>query len=155
MRPETITDPRWRPVYAALVHLSELAQPIDQVTLAWEVHRAERCRGRGPDVRDLRTALDTTPAIETGHAARLVAGDQLRQLADRAARALQTAAANPGLDMTDLFATGQLMTAALTDLSDSVQRPEPAGPHVRTARSLPERNSPGPDTGISVGPMMR
>ena len=63
------------------------------------------------------TALAATPATEPGYAARAVAGDQLRQVAEHAAHALTAAAANPGLDLRDLFATGQLLTAALTDLS--------------------------------------
>jgi hypothetical protein len=156
LRPEAVADRTWRPVYGALVHLSELGQPIDQVTVAWEVHRAERCRGRGPEVRDLGSAMDTTPAIDPAHAARMVAGDQLRQLADRAAQALRTSAANPGLDLTDLFVTGHLMTSALTDLADALPHQGAAAAEPdRPLRSSLERRSPGPDTDRSAGPMAR
>jgi hypothetical protein len=115
LKPEAITNRPWRPVYTALVELCDRGRPVDVVTVAWEIQRTSYRCGRGPELRELRTTVDHTAAVDPGHLAQVVAGDHLRQVADHAADGLQASAANPGVDVRDLLGTGHLFTAALRD----------------------------------------
>lgn len=110
LRPDALVDRPWRAVYSALVDLVERGEPVDLVTVAWEVQRASRRRGPGPDSSTLAGAVDAAAADDPGYVGRTVAGDLLRRTADSAARSLYAAAANPGIDVGDLFETGRLLT---------------------------------------------
>jgi hypothetical protein len=146
LRPDAISNPAWRPVYAATVQLTELAQPVDVVTVAWEVRRTAARLGPGPGTRDLRDAVDAHAADDPAYLSRAVAGDHLRRTADHAAQALHTAAANPGVDLTDVLATGHLLTGALRDSAAALSSPHLAqtGPSPAPGRTAARTRSRGP-----------
>lgn len=152
LRVDTLTDPVWRPVYAALVQLSDLGEHVDVVTVAWEVHRAAARRGRGPGVTDLRDAVDLSVG-DPARLARTVAGDQLRRTADRGAQALRTAANSAGVDVLDVVQTGHLITAALRETAvvlPQADRDDLDEPAAITARSVSRAR---PELGQSLGPV--
>lgn len=113
LRPDALTSETWRPVYTAGLHLHEAGQPIDVVTVAWEVTRCSRVHGPGTKPSVLRDAVDAASILDPTHTIRAVAADQLRATATRAADALTTGAAHPGLDLRDLFGTTRLITDTL------------------------------------------
>lgn len=113
LRPEALTSQTWRPVYRAVLQLHGTGQAVDEVTVAWEVHRCSAIHGPGPSTPELRDAVADAGPVSVGYAARMVAADQLRLTADRAAVALRVDAANPGLDLGDLLGTAAILTAAL------------------------------------------
>jgi len=115
LRPEAVTDPAWRTVYAAAVHMADSGLPIDVVTVTWEMRRTSQRLGAGPDTRELRMAVDAAAGSDPGFLSRRVASDHLRLTAGRAAAALRTAATNPGLDLVDVVETGRIVTAAVLD----------------------------------------
>jgi replicative DNA helicase len=123
--PEALTNCTWRPVYWALVQLADLGQHIDLITVAWEVRRTSPRLGAGPGLRELRRAVEGAVADDPVYLGRIVAGDRLRRIADRAADGLHTSAANPGIDVRDLLNSGRLATAALRHAA--VALPEDAG----------------------------
>lgn len=155
LRPDAISDPAWRPVYAAAVQLTELAQPVDVVTVAWEVRRTAARLGPGPGTRDLRDAVDAHAADDPAFLGRAVAGDHLRRTADHAAQALHAAAANPGVDLTDVLATGHLLTGALRDSAAALSSPHVAeiGPSRAPGRTAARIRSRGaaPAVVLQVG----
>lgn len=120
LRPESLTHPQWRAVYTAALHLADSGRPVDVVTVSWEVRRTSRRMGDGPDLRELRRAVEDAAAMDPDFLGRCVAADHLRLTADRAATALRTTAANPGLDLVDVIETGRLVTAAVRDAADAV-----------------------------------
>lgn len=124
LRPDALTHATWRPVYAAVIQLAELGEPVDVVTVAWEVHRASSRLGSGPGTRELRDAVESAVCADPAHLARAVAADHVRITADRAAHALRAAAGNPGVDLTDVLATGHLLTSALRESAQAL----PAAP---------------------------
>lgn len=129
LRPEALTDPAWRPVYAALVQLAESGQPIDVVTVNWEVRRASARLGPGPGTRELREAVDLAAASDPRYLGRAVASDQLRTTAAHAADALRSCAGNPGIDLVDVLQTGHLVTAALCEKASVLpERPSDSAP---------------------------
>jgi len=146
LRTDAISDPAWRPVYAAAVQLTELAQPVDVVTVAWEVRRTAARLGPGPGTRDLRDAVDAHAADDATYLGRVVAGDHLRRTADHAAQALHAAAANPGVDLTDVLATGHLLTGALRDSAAALSSPHLAqtGSSRAPGRTAARTRSRGP-----------
>jgi replicative DNA helicase len=119
-RPDAVTNDTWRPVYAALVDLSDRGLPIDLVTVRWHIRSASRRWGDGPNLSDLREALDADTTTDPTHSAGLVAGDQVRRCADHVADLLRAAATNPGLDLADVLQTGRLAISTLTDLSQAI-----------------------------------
>ena len=123
LRPDALNHPTWRPVYAALVQLHELGQPIDVVTVTWEVHRTSTRLGPGPGTRELREAVNLAATDDPPYWGRAVACDQLRTTADRAADALRAAAANPGIDVVDVLQTGHLVTATLRETATVLSPP--------------------------------
>ena len=150
LRPDAISNPAWRPVYAAAVQLTELAQPVDVVTVAWEVRRTAARLGPGPGTRDLRDAVDAHAADDPTYLGRAVAGDHLRRTADHAAQALHTAAANPGVDLTDVLATGHLLTGALRDSAAALSSPHLAetGPSRAPGRTAARTRARGPASAV-------
>jgi replicative DNA helicase len=156
LRPEAVTDPAWRTVYTAALHLADSGQPIDVVTVTWEIQRTSQRLGAGPDMRELRLALDAASASDPGFLSRSVASDHLRLTADRAAAALRTAATNPGLDLVDVVETGRIVTAAVLDAAaalapvDGEARQGILGPGRERAplsSAKPSRSLVGPVTG--------
>lgn len=120
LRAESLTDPRWRAVYSAACHLAESGQPVDVVTVAWELRRASRRMGHGPDLAELRHAVDDAAGTDHAFLGRRVAADHLRICADRGAGALRASAANPGLDLVDVIGTGRIVAAAVRDAAEAL-----------------------------------
>jgi replicative DNA helicase len=113
LRPAAIGAPTWRPVYEALLSLRQNHTRIDPVTVLWETQRTAASRGAGPDAALLLARTEATAAASPAYLARLVAADHLRVAADHAAEGLRSAAANPSVQVDDLFTTGHTFTAAL------------------------------------------
>jgi hypothetical protein len=113
LRPEHLLDRDWAAVYAAVLDLTDTAQPVDEVTVGWRIARSARRLGPGPDPRTLRTAVEQTLTADPRWLARRVAGDHVRRTAEHAASGLEAAAANPGLDVVDVLGTGHLHTDAV------------------------------------------
>ena len=128
LRPEVVSHPEWRPVYTALVQMAELGQPIDVITVAWEVHRTSARLGPGPGTRTLRDAADLSVTDDPRYLGRVVACDHLRVTADHAADALRTAATSPGVDLVDVFHTGHLVAAALRETASAISPSHTDGP---------------------------
>jgi replicative DNA helicase len=154
LHPEALVDRPWRAVYSALVDLVERGEPADLVTVAWEVQRASRRRGPGPDWSTLARAVDAAATDDLGYVGRTVAGDLVRRTADSAARSLQAAAANPGVDVRDLVETGRLLTqtvclaaAGLPERADDSVH----GRHLQAVRSQPAFTHPATLTGPVAG----
>ena len=125
LSPESLVDRPSRAVYVALLDLVDRGKPVDVVTVAWQVQHGSRQSGPGPDLAALVRDVDAATVDDPPFYSRPVAADLVRRTADSAARALTAAAANPGLDVPDLFETARLLTAT-----------------VRTAASgLPERST--------------
>ena len=142
LRPDTVTNPAWRPVYAALVQLTELDEPVDAMTVAWEVHRTSARLGQGPGTRALRDSIDLAAAADPRYLARAVAGDHLQLIAAQGAGALRTAAANPGLDLVDVLHSGHLITDTLRDTARGMPDHATQAPpvrHLSVARDLEVR----------------
>lgn len=113
LRPAALTNRAWRPVYEAMLHLRAYGHRIDPVTVLWETQRSSRRAGPGPDPANVTTKAEATLAASPAHWARVVAGDHLRIAADHAAEGLRVAAANPGLELVEVFSTGHVLTEAL------------------------------------------
>ena len=113
LRPTSLTNRAWRPVYEAMLHLHTYGHPVDPVTVLWETQRSSRRAGPGPDPRIVTAKVDASLAESPGHWGRVVAADHLRLAADHAAESLRVAAANPGLDVVDVLGTGHRFTGAL------------------------------------------
>jgi hypothetical protein len=113
LRPTSLTNRAWRPVYEAMLHLHTYGHPVDPVTVLWETQRSSRRAGPGPDPRVVTAKAEAAVAESPGHWDRVVAADHLRLAADHAAESLRVAAANPGLDLVEVFGTGHRFTEAL------------------------------------------
>ena len=125
LRPDALTAQAWRPVCTALLALHDAGVPIDVVTVAWEVTRGSHAHGPGPEPRELREAVEAASILDPTYTIRAVAADQLRATATRAAEALRTGAAHPGLDLRDLFGTTRLLTDTLRVAAERLDRPTP------------------------------
>ena len=113
LHPDALTDKPWRAVYAAAIELADRGEPVDVVTVAWQVQHASRRLGAGPRLTSLTRAVEASIAEDPTYLGGLVAADLLRRIADAAARALTAATRNPGVDVRDLFETGRLLTGSL------------------------------------------
>lgn len=143
LTPEALVDRPWRAVYAALLELVDRGKQVDVVTVAWQVQHSSRQLGPGPEpatlVRDVAAAAVDDPRYYS----RPVAADIVRRTADSAARALQAAADNPGIDVPDLFETARLVTASVRSAASGL--PDRAN-GVTPARHLTAvRAEPAPD----------
>ena len=108
-----IPDPGWRFIYGTTIELAELGRPVDLVTVAWAAHQHAHHGPTLPGLDELRDAVDAGWYTGPHVAARAVAIDQARSLADTGASQLHQAAMNPGVLLEDLVDTGHLITAAL------------------------------------------
>ncbi len=142
--PDAMLDRPWRAVYSALLELTEHGQPVDVVTIAWQVQHNSRQLGPGPVPATLVSAVEAAAVDDPRFYSRPVAADLLRRTADSAARSLYAAADNPGLDVPDLLETAGLLTAGLRaaalglpDRSSEVS----AGRHLTAVRSEPTPTS--------------
>jgi hypothetical protein len=149
LRPDAPSDPKWRPVYAALVQLDELAQPIDVVTVTWEVQRTSARLGAGPGTRELREAVELAETDDPTHCGRIVAGDQLRIAANHGADTLRAAAANPGIELVDVLQTGHLVASALRETAGALATPSTdARTHLTAVRDTTTSRVAAPSAGV-------
>ncbi|MCB2178190.1 MAG: hypothetical protein KQH57_20470 [Actinomycetales bacterium] len=121
--PTRITEPAWRTVYACALDLLEREQFVDEVSVAWATRGPAHHGAPVPDVTALTGAVSAARFMPAGTAARLVAGDQLRRLADIGADQLHTAAANPGVQVADLIDTTRLLTTSLRHVATALAPP--------------------------------
>ena len=113
LRPSQVPDPGWRAVYAAATNLSARGEQVDVVTVAWATRALAEHANPAPSARQLREAADAGWLDHPGHAARIVAGEQLCALSDNVAHQLTRAADNPALDLEEILDTGHALTNAL------------------------------------------
>jgi hypothetical protein len=133
LSPTRIAAPQWRTVYAAAVELAERGQAVDVVTVAWEARRLAHHGVEPPGLRELRQAVDDGWLTLPRAAAHVVAGDQLRHLAEAGAHQLLTGAENPALIIDELVDTGHLVTAALRHISSGLPERGDTTEHPRLA----------------------
>lgn len=144
--PRRVSDPAWRTVYNTAVDLAELGEPVDAVTVSWALRRPAHHDAPVPPLPDLLGAVEAAQFTAPGLAARAVAGDQLRRLADGAANQLASAAGNPGVLVIDLVDTGHLLTGALRRVATALPATVSTQPgHLADVREL--RASHGPVAG--------
>lgn len=123
LRPSQVPDPGWRAVYAAATDLSARGEHVDVVTVAWATRSLAEHSTPAPSARQLREAADAGWLDHPGHAARIVAGEQLCALADRAAIHLSRAADNPALEVDEIVDTGYVLTNALRHSANGLPHP--------------------------------
>ena len=102
LSPDALVDRPWRAVYAAALELTEQGQPVDVVTIAWQVQHKSRQLGPGPAPATLVGAVEAAAVDDPRFYSRPVAADIIRRTADSADRSLRAAAENPGLDVSGL-----------------------------------------------------
>ena len=138
--PEALTDRRWRAVYAAVVELVEHQQPVDVVTVAWQVQANTRQYGPGPELTTLVRETSAAAIDDPGFYGRSVAADLVRRTADTAARALLVAADNPGIALPELFQTAWTaiddVRGAATGLPERANE-QATGRHLSAVRTDP------------------
>lgn len=131
LRPEGVPGPA-RAVYEALLTLRQQHAPIDPVTVCWEIQRASRARGLGPDPARLLRQVQAAELLDLDALTRAVAHDTLRRTAAAAADGLRAAASNPGLTVGDVLDAAawaaQAVTRAAADTAPSSAGPGPATP---------------------------
>lgn len=127
LKPEHLRQRRWAVTYTAVLELLARGEPVDAVTVTWRTHQLGLQAGPGPAESDFREAVEANLAADPAWLARSVAADQIRHLADTTAAALSTAAANPGLDISDLLTTTQLHATAIKTVASRapLTGPEP------------------------------
>lgn len=126
LHPEAMLSRPWAAAFRAVAQQADAHQPIDAVTIAWELHRTAALHGPGPEVRELRDVVDAASVTDPDRAARVVAGDQLRLIAERAAVSLRTDAGNAGLDLRDLLDTATLQAGAVREIAARIELRRPA-----------------------------
>lgn len=146
---DALTSDAWRPVYQAVVRLHDTGRRVDEVTVAWELHRASGVHGPGPSIQALRQQVADASILDVGIASRVVAGDQLRLAAERAAQALRIDAANPGLDVRDLLGTVGPLTAALRSTAAHLEPILRAAPRADVVPSPPSLRLVEPEAVLS------
>lgn len=141
LRVATVTDPDWRPVYAALLELARAGTGIDAVTVTWQVQACSPRYGPGPGTRAIRDGIEDAATVDVAYAARLVGADLLRRYAEHAATSLRTATGNPGVTVEDVLGTARLMATTLAGLADATPTP---GANRRTGLVAAEPAAPQP-----------
>jgi replicative DNA helicase len=112
LQPEWLVDPDWAAVFAAVLDLRARHEPVDPVTVAWELNRASRLRGPGPQPQVLLAAVESALTVDPLRAAALVSADLTQRTAAAATQSLQVAADNPGVTVPDLVHTARVWMAA-------------------------------------------
>jgi hypothetical protein len=130
MRPELLTDSAWKAAYEALLAVVEAGVPVDAVTVSWQLQRTSNHHPPGPTPLELVCAVDGALNFDAGFFARRVATHALRRTADASARLLDSAAANLGLDVPELYATGAVATSALRAAAEPLDN-RPRGGHLQ------------------------
>ncbi len=151
LRPEHVAGPT-RAVYEALLALHQDTSPIDPVTVAWEIHRASRGRGPGPDPRDLLARIEAAALLDVHQLTATVARDTLRRTAAHTADGLRAAAANPGLTVGDVLDAASWAADAVTRAAaDIAATPVGIDPVAGNPRAAGARDVDGPAEPASGG----
>lgn len=122
LRPAQVPDPGWRAVYTAATDLAARGEPVDAVTVSWAVAPLRRSGTSVPSPRELCKAVDTGWLDRPARAARIVAGEQVCALAERASNQLTAAAEDPALEISGVLDTAALFTAALRHAAVGLSR---------------------------------
>lgn len=133
-----IEDPAWRLLYGTTVELAELGQRVDLVTVAWAAHAHAHHGPALPSLDDLRDAVERGRCAHPPQVLRLVAADQVRQIADVGAAHLRAAAANPAVLVGDLVDAGHAVTETLRTVAAALPG-QPAAARGDRAERLVER----------------
>ncbi len=142
--PDSISSRPWRAVYSAVGQLALAGRPLDLVTVAAEVQRASLVRGEGPSSQELREWVNNGAADDPRYWARQVAAHRLRRAGRTAALSFRKASENPGVVIDDLLDTAEMLTSAIWEAAQLVQRPSSG------VRRLPEM-PPGASPAAGVG----
>ena len=147
LRPEDVGRPA-RAVYEALLALRQDRTPIDPVTVVWEIHRASRARGAGPDPADLLRQIEGAQLLDIDQLTGTVAQDIVRRTASTAAQNLRTAAANPGVTVPDVLDAATWAAEAVTRIvSDTHAAPASPTNRLEPATSPHPAAVPSPSVG--------
>lgn len=115
VRKSDFTDARAAATWQAVEHLTERAEPIDEITVAWQVLRARSLTGDGLTVQELRETRGSALFHEMGAAT--LARSTLTRVADQAKIAISQCAQDLRIDPTaliDSVATHHVVVAAVT-----------------------------------------
>jgi replicative DNA helicase len=115
VRKSDFTDARAAAAWQAVEHLTERAEPIDEITVAWQVLRARSRTGDGLTVQELRETRGSALFHEMGAAT--LARSTLTRVADQAMIAISQCAQDLRIDPTaliDSVATHHVVVAAVT-----------------------------------------
>ncbi|MGQ0631609.1 MAG: DnaB-like helicase N-terminal domain-containing protein [Sporichthyaceae bacterium] len=137
LRPEAITNPDWRPVYAAVLREADHGRPIDPVTVAWEIQHRAATLGSGPEPKVLLARVEASLAASPGYLARVVAADHLRLAAEVAAEVVSESARNPELELWEVLGVARTQVATLT----TAARPLAAGGAVTRTSAMTQRQT--------------
>lgn len=113
LRPAQVADPGWRAVYATITDLTARGEAVDAVTVAWNLAPLAAHDVAVPGIAELRQVAEAGWAEHPNHAARIVAADQVRALAERASDQLTTLCNDPTQDFATILDTAPLLTGAL------------------------------------------
>ena len=141
LTPTAIHDPGWRAVYGAACHLAGRGAPIDVLTVAWTAAVLEPCGVPVPSINELRDAVDLGWHDHPRRAARLVAGEHVRALADTAADQLTARSADPATSVDDLIESAHSFTTALRRAAIAVADPS-AGSRTRSGQPVGAAHGP-------------
>jgi len=114
VRRSDFTDTRAAATWQAVEHLTERAEPIDEITVAWQVLRARSRTGDGLTVQELRETRGSALFHEMGAAT--LARSTLTRVADQAMIAISQCAQDLRIDPTaliDSVATHHVVVAAV------------------------------------------
>ena len=114
VRKSDFTDARAAATWQAVEHLTERAEPIDEITVAWQVLRARSRTGDGLTVQELRETRGSALFHEMGAAT--LARSTLTRVADQAMIAISQCAQDLRIDPTaliDSVATHHVVVAAV------------------------------------------
>ena len=152
LRPDMLVDRTWRAAYAAFLDLSERRQPVDAMTVAWQVQRATALHGAGPDPVVLSKAVDAALSDDPNFLSRRVAADLVRRTADGAAKAMEQAAGNLGLDVPEVLESARLVCEGVLAAAVGLQPPTVEGRAVRHLNAVQPRKPLRPETIAALGP---
>jgi replicative DNA helicase len=131
--PDDFAGPLHRLVYEAMVDLSERAQPVDALTVLWQVRAfAPPAPGRGGDLAQVWSLVsDGLPGDPGYWAERLITASVLRAT-QTCANQLRALAADPRRPVAVLLADAEQLVGQLRTATDRIQsdHPAPAGPAV-------------------------
>jgi replicative DNA helicase len=143
LEPDDLSHPGLRATYTALCRLHSRGDPIDYITVAWEVGRADNSARLSPD--DLAALSRTALPGQAAHAGCEVLAHSARRQLRRAAASLESAAMRPQHGPTRLLAYAQSRLTSALGIGDRITAsrgrnappPNHTPPAVYVSRPLP------------------